>query len=359
MKKLDYYIIKKFLGTFFFTILLIIPVIIIFDLSEKLQDFIEKKAPVSGILFDYYINYVPYLVNQLSPLFIFISVIFFTSKMASNSEIIAILSSGISFNRLLRPYFIASIILTIFTFYLNNFLIPDSNKKRLAFEEIYYRNTFRNFDRDIHMQISKTTYIYMASFNAEMNVGMNFSIENFDDNGELNYKLLADNVIWDSISQKWTINNYYERHIKGLDEIVTSGLRKDTVINLKPDEFKRRNSFVQTMDLFKLNEFIEEAQFKGSEKISTYLVERQTRLAYPFATFILTIIGVSVSSRKVRGGIGMHIGVGLLISAAYILFMQIFTSFALTSGASIFIAVWTPNILFAALAIYLLRIAPK
>jgi len=358
LKKLDLYIIKKFLGTFFFTLLLIISIVIVFDLSEKIQDFIEKKAPIHAIIFDYYLNFIPYFANLFSPLFIFIAVIYFTSKMASNSEIVAILSSGISFKRFLRPYLISAFFLAGLSYYLNNFLIPDANKKRLAFEEVYYRNKFRNIDHDIHLQIDKNTYIYMTSFNADLNMGINFSIENFKD-GQLVYKLLSDNVIWDSTANKWQINNYEERYIDGLKEKINTGFRKDTTINLKPQEFKRRSSFITTMNYFELNKYIKAEKFKGSEKVILYEVEKQQRGAYPFATFVLTIIGVSLSSRKVRGGIGLHIGLGLVISFSYILFMQIFTTFATNSGMAPIIAVWIPNVLYSILALYLLKIAPK
>ncbi|PJA06728.1 MAG: hypothetical protein COX70_08900 [Flavobacteriales bacterium CG_4_10_14_0_2_um_filter_32_8] len=358
LKKIDVYIIKKFLGTFFFTLLLIICVIIVFDVSEKLQEFIERKAPLKAIAFDYYLNFVPYIANMFSPLFIFISVIFFTSKMASNSEIVAILSSGISFRRLLRPYLICAFALSILSFYLNNFLIPVANKNRLAFEETYYRNKFRNFAQDIHMQIDTNTYIYMTNFEADMNVGYNFSIEKFK-NGELSYKLLSDNVRWDSTKNKWSITNYVERDIDGLKETIKTGAAKDTTLNLKVEDFKRRNSFITSMNLFELNNFIEEEKFKGSQQIIYYEVEKQQRSAYPFATFVLTLIGVSISSRKVRGGIGLHIGLGLLISFSYILFMQISSTFSLNSGVPAIIAVWIPNILFSLLAFYLLKKAPK
>jgi lipopolysaccharide export system permease protein len=358
LKKLDVYIIKKFLGTFFFTLILIILVIIVFDISEKLQDFIERKAPLKAIIFDYYLNFVPYFANMFSPLFIFISVIFFTSKMASNSEIVAILSGGISFRRMLRPYFICAFTLAVLSFYLNNFLIPDANKKRLAFEEVYYRNKFRNFAQDIHRQIDDNTYVYMSNFVADLDLANNFSIERF--NGKnLEYKLISDNAKWDSTINKWTITNYVERYIDGLNETIYTGARKDTAINLLPDEFKRRNSYITTMDMFALNDFIEEEKFKGSQLIVEYEVERQQRGAYPFATFVLTLIGVSISSRKVRGGIGLHIGIGLLISFSYILFMQISSTFAINSGAPAIVAVWIPNILYSFLALYLLKKAPK
>jgi lipopolysaccharide export system permease protein len=358
LKKIDIYIIKKFLGTFFFTLLLIICIIVVFDISEKIQDFIERQAPLKGIIFDYYLNLIPYLANMFSPLFIFISVIFFTSKMASNSEIVAILASGVSFNRLLRPYLVSALVLAVLSFYLNNFLIPDANKKRLAFEEIYYRNKFRNVDHDIHMQIDSNTYIYMTNFVTDLNLGNNFSIETFDD-GKLVYKLLSDNVKWDSISEQWIITNYVERHINGLEETINTGTTKDTILNFRPEEFKRRSSYITTMDYFELNDFIEEAKFKGSQQVINYEVEKQQRGAYPFATFILTLIGVSISSRKVRGGIGLHIGLGLLISFSYILFMQISSTFAINSGVSPMIAVWIPNLLYGLLAFYLVKKAPK
>ena len=359
LKKIDIYIIKKFLSTFFFTLLLIICVIIVFDLSERLEEFIDKKAPLDAILFDYYLNYIPYLANMMSPLFIFISVIFFTSKMASNSEIVAILSSGVSFKRLLRPFLICAIILSGLSYFFNNFLIPDANKKRIAFEELYYRNKLRNYSQNIHMKIDESTFIYMSNFVVDLNLGNNFSIERFNENGELEYKLLSDNVKWDSVSNKWSITNYTERYIDGLQESIKKGIKKDTLINLRPEEFKRRNNYVTTMNFFELNDFIEEQTFKGSQQIVNFELERQQRSSYPFATIILTLIGVSVSSRKVRGGIGLHIGIGLLISFAYILFMQISSTFALNSGVPPIIAVWIPNFIFGSLSIYLLKKAPK
>ncbi len=357
-KKLDIYIIKKFLGTFFFSLLLIIPVVVVFDLSEKMRDFIERKAPVHGIIFDYYVNFVPYLVNQFSPLFVFIAVIFFTSKMAANSEIVAILSSGVSFKRLLRPYIISAVVLAILSFYLNNFLIPDANKDRLAFEEVYYRNKFHNNSHHIHLQINPNTFIYMSNFNVDLNLGVNFSIETFD-KGKLVYKLLSDNVRWDSISNKWQISIYIERHIDGMNETINKGYRKDTVLNFTPEEFKRRDNFIETKNYFELNKLISEEKFKGSHFAIDCEIKKQERAAYPFATFVLTIIGVSLSSRKVRGGIGMHIGMGLFISFSYIFFMQISSTFAKNSGMPAMVAVWIPNVLYSILALYLLKKAPK
>jgi len=244
LKKLDIYIIKKFLGTFFFALLMVICVIIVFDISEKLEDFVKNNAPIKAIIFDYYLNLVPYLANMLSPLFIFIAVIFFTSKMASNSEIVAILSGGVKFNRFLRPFLICAFFLSGFSYYLNNFLIPSANKERLVFEEIYYRNKLRNFDKDIHVKIDDGTFIYMSNFIIDLNLGNNFSLEKFNIDGELTYKLLSDNAKWDTITNQWMVTNFVEREIDGLHETVNSGPKKYLDINLRPEEFKRRTNYV-------------------------------------------------------------------------------------------------------------------
>lgn len=359
LKKLDIYIIKKFLGTFFFTLLMVICVIIVFDISEKLEDFLKNNAPMKAIIFDYYLNLVPYLANMLSPLFIFIAVIFFTSKMASNSEIVAILSGGVKFNRFLRPFLICAFLLSGLSYYLNNFLIPAANKDRLDFEEVYYRNKLRNFSKDIHIKIDDGTFIYMSNFVVDLNLGNNFSLEKFNPNGDLSYKLLSDNAKWDTTTNQWMVTNFVERKINGLEETVNSGAKKYLDINLKPEEFKRRTNYIIAMDYFELNDFIEEQKFKGSQQVVIYEVEKHQRIAYPFATFILTLIGVSISSRKVRGGIGLHIGLGLLVSFSYILFMRVSSTFAINSGMPVILAVWIPNIIYSLLAFYLMKKAPK
>jgi len=359
LKKIDIYIIKKFLGTFFFTLLMVICVIIVFDISEKLEDFLRNNAPMKAIIFDYYLNLLPYLANMLSPLFIFIAVIFFTSKMASNSEIVAILSGGVKFNRFLRPFLICAFLLSGLSYYLNNFLIPAANKDRLAFEEVYYRNKLRNFSKDIHIKIDDRTFIYMSNFVVDLNLGNNFSLEKFNNNGELSYKLLSDNAKWDTTTNQWMVTNFVERKINGLEETVNSGAKKYLDINLKPEEFKRRTNSVIAMNYFELNDFIKEQTFKGSHQVVLYEIEKHQRIAYPFATFILTLIGVSISSRKVRGGIGLHIGLGLLVSFSYILFMRVSSTFAINSGMPVIVAIWMPNILYSLLAFYLIKKAPK
>jgi len=359
LKKIDIYIIKKFLGTFVFSIFAFIWILIIFDLSEKVGDFIDKKAPLNAIIFEYYLNFVPYFINMLSPLFIFISVILFTSKLAANTEIIAILSTGISFRRLMRPYLVSAIVLAILSFALNNYIIPSANKKRLAFQEQYLFVPLQNWDKNIHKQIAKGVYIYMESYSVNDNIGYQFSMEKFKDR-RLENKLISDFIKWDTTNSKWTIHNYRIRYFeKDGKERIVKGNKIDTVLSIKPADFKERDEIVETMNLNELNAFINKKKLQGANNVQALLVAKYQRLASPFAAFILTLIGVSLSSRKVRGGIGVNIGIGLLISASYILFMQISTNFAIGSSLNPLLAVWIPNILYTIIGIYLYIRAPK
>lgn len=358
MKKIDIYIIKKFLGTFFFAISLLIVIVIIFDISENIDEFIEKGAPVNAIIFEYYLNFIPYFVNLFSYLFTFISVIYFTSKMAGNTEIVAILSSGISYRRMLRPYFISAMILALMSFYLANFLIPRTNQQRRVFKNRYIEDLNKEKDRNLHLQISPGTYVYVEYFHIKSLTGYKFSMERFE-NEQLKYKLIADRIEWDTITNKWNIRNYYERQIDGNKETLETGLIMDTVINLKPADLYFQKERFEEMNLMELNAYIKKERMKGSEEVIFYEVEKHSRFASPFATLVLTLIGVSLSSRKIRGGIGMHLGLGILITFAFILFMRISTVFATFGNLSPAIAAWIPNILFAALGLLLLRTAPK
>jgi len=358
-KKLDSYIIKKFLGTFFYAIALIIIIVIIFDISEKIDDFIEKHAPLKDIIFVYYLNFIPYFVNLFSPLFTFIAVIYFTSRMASNTEIVAILSSGISFRRLLRPYIISAVFLALLSFVLSNFIIPHANKKRMEFEMSYIRNARHTNEMNIHMQINAGTYIYAEHYDAEPgNTAYHFSMEKINDKG-LYYKLICDDAKWDSIKGSWVIENYYIRKIDGLKESLKSGRKLDTIINLKPSDFLENRQDIETMDYSQLNNYISKEKLKGSENLTFYQLAKHKRIAFPFATIVLTLIGVSLSSRKMRGGIGLHLGAGISLSFAFILFMQISTTFTTNGNLPAFVAVWIPNVIFGVLSWYLLKIAPK
>jgi lipopolysaccharide export system permease protein len=358
LKILDRYIIRKFLGTFFFSLALIIVIAVIFDISEKLDDFIERKAPLQAIVFDYYFNFIPYFANLFAPLFVFISVIFFTSKMASNVEIVAIINSGVSFRRLLYPYFLAAGLLGAISFYFNGWVIPHSNKIKLAFENVYIKNPVEFKDRNLHRQIAPGVFMYLESYNNNNNTGYRFSLEKIE-NGKRTWFLNSDRISWDSVPGKWRIDNYYIRTINGFREHLSSGIRMDTTLSIKPTDFRRRLNIIEAMDNNALNKFIREEQQQGSANVTAYLVEKYRRIAVPFSTFILMLIGVSLSAKKVRGGIGAQLGIGITLSFAYILFMQISNTFAINGSIPPIIAVWIPNIIFSLIAWYLVRIAPK
>lgn len=358
MKKLDLYIIKKFIGTYFYAILLIVGIAVIFDISEKLDDFMEKGAPLSAIIFKYYVNFIPYFANLFSSLFTFIAVIFFTSKMAYNTEIIAILSSGVSFRRMMYPYFISAAIIAIFSFVLNSFIIPPANAVRIDFQNKYVKNPYQNTERNIHRQVRPGMFIYMRSFNTFSQIAYNLSVEKFE-NGELKSKLISDYAQWDSTKQKWVVSNYYIRDYLENGEKVMSGSSIDTSIYITPKDFSQRLNVIETMNFFQLNDFIAEQKLQGADNIETILIEKYTRIADPFSTFILTLIGVSLSSRKVRGGIGLHIGLGMALSFSYILFMRFSTMFAIGGQLSPILAVWLPSIVFSFIAVGLYRMAPK
>jgi lipopolysaccharide export system permease protein len=358
IKIIDKYIIRKFLGTFFFALGLIIAIAIVFDISEKIDDFLEKKAPLKAIVFDYYLNFIPYFGNLFSPLFVFIAVIFFTSRMAGLTEVVAILSSGVSFRRFVAPYMVGAAVIASISLLLNMYVIPHSNAQRLEFERIYIKNQFVYKNKDVHRQISPGQFIYFESYNNIDRVGYRFSLEKFKD-GKLTYKLLSERIVWDSTTSKWRIENYFIRQIVGMNETIKTGLRLDTVLAFSPEEFNRRTNYIETMDSHELDKFIEQERIRGTEELPFYLVEKHRRIAFPFATFILTLIGVSLSSRKVRGGIGVQIGAGILLSFTYIMFMQISQTFATNGNMSPMLAMWIPNIAFSFIAIYLYRKAMR
>jgi len=358
VKTIDYYIIKKFLGTFFYAISLLIMIVIIFDLSENIDEFISKQAPLKSIIFDYYLNFIPYFINLFSYLFTFISVIYFTSQMAGKSEIIAILSSGISYNRMLRPYFISAIFLAVLSFYLANFLIPHTNQKRRAFTDMYFQNLSKSKDEHIHMQVNPGTYVYMESYNISNKTGYRFTLEKFNGHN-LEYKLTGDRIVWDSLADQWTVQNYTARTINGMIESIRQGSKMDTTLNLEPTELYIKKENYEEMTFGDLQHYIQREQLKGAEEVVFYDMEKHNRIASPFATLIMTLIGVSLSSRKLRGGIGMHLGLGILLTFAYILLMRITTVFATVGDLPPYLAAWIPNLIFGIIGLFLLRSAPK
>jgi lipopolysaccharide export system permease protein len=357
---IDRYIIRKFLGTFFFCLFLIITIAVVFDFAEKIDNFMEREAPARAIIFDYYLNYIPYFSTLFSPLFVFIAVIFFTSKMAANTEIIAILNSGMSFRRMMYPYFLSSFVIAVFIFLLTNFVIPQANSKRMVFEDRYYRSTARRMPvMNIHRQVFRNVYIYLESFNPISLSGRNFTIEQFDDSGRLKSKLNGNMVRYDTASNKWSVMTYYIRKINGNEETIVKGEKIDTALTIKPKDFSRVPGFEGTMTYRDLNDYIDQLHLQGSDELKVFLIEKHKRIANPFAVFILTLIGVSLSSRKVRGGIGMNIGIGLGLSFSYILFMQFASQFSIKGNLEPMLAMWIPNILYAVVAFYLYRVAPK
>ena len=356
---IDLYIVKKFLGTFFFSIALILSIAVIFDFSEKIDNFMEHDATLFNILTKYYLNFIPYFAVLFSSLFTFVSVIYFTSRMAYRTEFIAIICSGMSFKRILVPYFFSALVIAIFSFILSDMVIPNSNRVRLEFEEQYYHAIpMRVTERNIHRQIEPGVYIYMETYSTVSDLGHRFSMEKYED-GKLVSKLMSDYVKWDSTIDKWMVRNYYIRDIGEYTETVSSGVRIDTTLSLHPSDFKRRMNFMETMSIRQLTEYIDQLKMLGESNVKAYQIEKNKRYAFPFSSFILTLIGVSVSSRKVKGGIGMQLGIGLMVAFSYLLFMQFSSQFAISGSLQPALAVWLPNIVFSVIAIFLYRMAPK
>ncbi len=355
-KTIDFYITRKFLGTFFYAIALILSIAVVFDMSENLDEFLSKEIPVKEIIFDYYFNFIPYFANLFSPLFTFIAVIYFTSKMAYNTEIIAILSSGVSYPRLMYPYIVSAAILAVFTFSLGNFVIPPATKTMNDFRLKNIENVKVGFERDIHRQIEPGVYIYMRSYN-QNDIGNSFTLEKFD-GAKLVEKITADNIRWDKDNSKWVINNYWKRTIMDDYEILESGYRIDTTLNMKPDEFRLKKKEMETYTTPDLIEEIDIMKTRGMNTVE-WEIEKHKRMATPFSTFILTLIGVGLASRKIKGGLGFHLGLGLALSFSYILFMQITTVFAISGSMPVFLAIWIPNILYSVIAFFVFRWAAR
>jgi lipopolysaccharide export system permease protein len=359
LRLLDIYVIRKFLGSFFLAIALILSIVVIFDLSEKIDDFIESGAKLKEILFDYYLNFIPYFAVLFSSLFAFIAVIYFTSRMAYNTEIIAILSSGMSFRRLLVPYLISATLIAGLSFYLSDQVIPSANKIKLDFEEKYVRKRPVRFKtKDFHRQIEPGIYVYLQNYSNVSKVGYNFTIEKFE-NGQLVSKMFADQIRWDTAVNKWEARRYYIRTIDGINESLVQGKTIDTTLAIHPDDFKVRLNIVETMSLKELDEFIRKQLMQGETNVTSYQIERHNRISFPFSTFILTLIGVAVSSRKMRGGIGLQIAIGVVISFSYILFQQFSKQFAIGGLLPVMLAVWLPNLFFLVVALFLFRLAPR
>lgn len=355
-KTIDFYISKKFLGTFFYAIALILSIAIVFDISENLDEFLSKEIPVKEIITDYYLNFIPYFANLFSPLFTFIAVIYFTSKMAYNTEIIAILSSGVSYARLMRPYLVSAFVIAVFSFALGNFIIPPANKTMNEFRSKHIRSKRVNTERNIHRQIEPGLYIYMQSFNSN-NVGHSFTLERFE-GARLKEKLSATNIRWDKKNEKWILNSYWKRVIHDDHEELTKGYRMDTTLNMSPNDFKTMKNEMETFTTPDLLAEIDLMKMRGVNYIE-WEIEKHKRMSNPFSAFILTLIGVGLASRKIKGGLGLHLGLGLLLSFSYILFMQVSTVFAISGSTPPYVAVWIPNLIYSVIALFVYRWAAR
>ena len=361
IKRLDRYIIKKFIGTYFYAIALIISVSIVFDVNENLAKFSEYHAPLKAIVFDYYLNFIPYFANLFSPLFVFIAVIFFTSKLAGNSEIIAMLASGVSFKRLMRPYMFSCVLISALSFYLAAFVIPHGTVVKQNFESMYKNKKRTTAADNVMLQVGKGVIAYIQHYDNQMKKGYGFSLDRFE-NKKLVSHMTATEVQYDTISDSkyhWTATNWKIRELRGMREHITSGMKKDTLIQMEPTDLVYSKGQQETFTSPELKAYISKQVDRGSSNVVQYQVEYHKRIASSFASFILTIIGLSLSSRKRKGGMGMYLGIGLALSFGYILLQTVSATFAIQADTPPILAAWIPNIIFAVVAYFCYRKAPN
>ena len=361
IKRLDWYIIKKFIGTYFYAIALIISVSIVFDVNENLAKFSEYHAPLKAIVFDYYLNFIPYFANLFSPLFVFIAVIFFTSKLAGNSEIIAMLAAGVSFKRLMRPYMFSCVLISALSFYLAAFVIPHGTVVKQNFETMYKNKKKTTAADNVMLNVGKGVIAYIQHYDNQMKKGYGFSLDRFE-NKKLVSHMTATEVQYDTISDSkyhWTASNWKIRELRGMREHITSGMKKDTLIQMEPTDLVYSKGQQETFTSPELKAYISKQVDRGSSNVVQYQVEYHKRIASSFASFILTIIGLSLSSRKRKGGMGMYLGIGLALSFGYILLQTISATFAIQADTPPVLAAWLPNIIFAVVAYFCYRKAPN
>ncbi len=357
MKTIDFYILKKFLKTFVFVVLLIVSIVVIIDLAEKNDNFMQHSLDRATIL-RYYFSFIPFVASLITPITTFIAVVFVTARLAGRTEIIAILSSGISFLRLTRPYLVGGVIIAIMSFILNGWVIPNANEYRISFENNYLRKPSFSSSRNVHMKIGPDTYLYVENFITRRNVGDNMTLETVIDN-QLVSKLHATRIEWDTASLTWTLRNYQIRTIDEYEETFESGAEMDTTLAVTPRDFGENYGMNETLTLPELNDYIDNLRQRGADNVTTFIIEKYIRYMSPFSVIILVFIGLIMSSRKVRGGAGVQIAIGFLIAFIYIIFFILSRALAEGSSMNPLIAVWIPNIVFAALGGFLYRIVPK
>lgn len=364
MKKIDKYILVKYLTSFFFCLLLFTAIVVVVDISEKTDDFVKSNLSAWRIITDYYFGFIPRIDAMLFPLFVFISVIFFTSKMAGRSEIIAILSSGVSYQRFLLPYFVGGLFLSAMLWTGYQYVVPKANRKWGDFEKKYIDVNMApsanssTYKQNIYFRIDSNTYAGIKGYDTVSKTGSNFFVERFSNN-KMIYNLRAVSFKWDTGARKWSLNHVMERQINPITETVQRSTKKLVNYNFKPIDLRKDDYLKDQMTTPDLDAFIKLEKMRGSEMLSTLQVERYNRDAIPVSVLILTIIGAVLASRKVRGGSGFHLAIGVIISVLYILFSRFSIVFATKGNFAPWLAAWTPNFLFGILTIYLYRKAPK
>jgi lipopolysaccharide export system permease protein len=358
LKVIDLYIIRKYLGTFMFTLAIFSVVMVVFDISEHLDNFLKKNSSFHDIAFEYYAGFIPFYLNYLSPLINFLAVILFTARMANQTEIVPILTSKASFTRFLRPYFIAATLLFIVSFFANVYLIPYTNRLKVDFENSHF-NDVDPTKSEVHMQLDKQTYVFLKTYDNTIKTGYQFTLEKFDGD-KMTRKILAGSIVYDSLKRVWTIKNYSDRHINGLKEtMVWRGATKDTVLDMRPEDFEVHDNQYSAMSMNLLDKNITKAKLRGTGELTDMLFEKYHRFVYPLSIYVLTLIGVSLSSRKVRGGIGLPLGIGIILCFTYIIVEKFALVFSIKGGAPPLISVFVPNLLFGLFGYYLLLKAPK
>lgn len=351
-KILDRYIIRKFLGTYIFAIILLLAIVIVFDINEKLDAFI--KAPLRATILDYFLNFLPYFANQFSPLFTFIAVIFFTSKLAGNSEYIAMFSTGMSFRRLLRPYMVSAAIIAVASFILSAYIIPPANVKRINYQNTYVKNKAVDYGSNVMLMVAPNEIAYMSSYENTSRTGRRFALDRFDEDKRLVERLTASSIRWDTL-YSWKLYDYTRRTFTEGREIITRGGQRDTSIAFEPRDFLISEVDHEKMTSPELVQYINRQRERGVANIKSFEVEQHRRIAMTAAAFILTVIGMTLSVRKVKNGMGLNIGIGLALSFSYILFMTITQTFAISGITSPMVAMWIPNFLYTIIAIVLYR----
>lgn len=357
MKKIDLYIIKKFLSVFFFVVFLLVLIICVIDYTEKNDDFMEASLSAAQIG-KYYMVFIPFVSSLITPITVFIAVVFVTSNLAKNTEIIAILAGGVSFRRLMVPYIISAAFITALSFYLNGWVIPNANKIRVNFENTYLKDPFHFDENDVHLKIAENSYAYIQSYNNQSEVGYHFTLEKVIGN-ELKEKLSSRRIQWDSAKDVWTLKDWNKRVIEDEGETMTNGESLDTTLNLKPSDFESKHKFYETLTLNELNHYISTLKERGSHEVLVYQVEEYIRYMTPFTAIILTVIGMVMSSKKQRGGSGFQIALGFLLAFVFIIFFIFARSIAEAGTMDPLIAVWIPNIVFSVVAVVLYQTVPK